>query len=96
MKSPTAIKTLVLTMLLTLFPFAEEARAQFVLTNPGEYVALAEGNELINSEIKDETKSQMKTAMLQNTIAAEFTKIQQLSPDCRRLCLQSESRHHFV
>ena len=77
MKSPTVIRTFALTLLLTLFPFCKEARAQFVLTNPGEYVALAEGNELINSEIKDETKSQMKTAMLQNTIAAEFTKIKQ-------------------
>ncbi len=46
-----------------------------MLTNPGEYIALAEGNDLINTEIKDESEKQMKTAMLQNTIAAEFTKI---------------------
>lgn len=77
MKSPTAIKTLILTLLLTSFPFMEEARAQYVLTNPGEYVALVEGNELINGEIKDETEKQMKTALLQNTIAAEFTKIKE-------------------
>lgn len=77
MKSPTVIRNLLLAFLLTSFPFMEEARAQYVLTNPGEYVALAEGNELINSEIKDETKKQMKTAMLQNTIAAEFTKIKE-------------------
>lgn len=77
MKSPTAIRSLLLTFMLTSFPLMEEARAQYVLTNPGEYVALVEGNELINSEIKDETEKQMKTAMLQNTIAAEFTKIKE-------------------
>ena len=75
MKSPTAIR--VILFLLSLSPFAEPARAQYILTNPGEYVALAEGNNLINSEIKDETEKQMKTAMLQNTISAEFTKIKQ-------------------
>lgn len=75
MKSPTAIR--VILSLLSLSPFAEPARAQYILTNPGEYVALAEGNNLINSEIKDETEKQMKTAMLQNTISAEFTKIKQ-------------------
>ncbi len=77
MKSPTAIRTMLLTMTLTLFPFCKEARAQYVLTNPGEYIALAEGNDLINTEIKDESEKQMKTAMLQNTIAAEFTKIKE-------------------
>lgn len=77
MKSPTTIRTMLLTMTLTLFPFCKEARAQYVLTNPGEYIALAEGNDLINTEIKDESEKQMKTAMLQNTIAAEFTKIKE-------------------
>ena len=75
MKSPTAIR--VILSLLSLSLFAEPARAQYILTNPGEYVALAEGNNLVNSEIKDETEKQMKTAMLQNTISAEFTKIKQ-------------------
>lgn len=50
-------------------------RAQYVLTNPLEWMALAEGNELINKEIKSETKRQMETAVLQNTMSAEFTKI---------------------
>lgn len=77
MRSPIAIRTFLLATLLTLLPFSKEARAQYVLTNPGEYVALAEGNELINSEIKDETEKQMKTGLLQNTMAAEFTKIKQ-------------------
>ena len=77
MKSPIAIRIIILSLLLTTFPFCREAKAQYVLTNPGEYVALAEGNELLNSDIKDETEKQMKTAMLQNTIASEFTKIKQ-------------------
>lgn len=46
-----------------------------VVANPLEWAALAEGNELINGEIKKETEGQMQTATLQNTIAAEFTKI---------------------
>ncbi len=46
-----------------------------VVANPLEWAALAEGNELINGEIKKETEGQMQTAALQNTIAAEFTKI---------------------
>ena len=89
MKSPTAIKLFVLTML-TLFPFAEEARAEFVLTNPAEYVALVEGNELINSEIKEQTKKQMQTAVLQNTIAAEFTKIKQWEKEYSNYLQQAE------
>ena len=43
------------------------AHAQIVTANPLEWMALAEGNEAINGETK--------TALLQNTIAAEFTKI---------------------
>lgn len=46
-----------------------------VVANPLEWAALAEGNELINGQIKKETEGQMQTAALQNTIAAEFTKI---------------------
>ena len=51
------------------------ARAQIVSTNPLEYVALAEGNELINAQVSDEIDHQQKTALLQNTMAAEFTMI---------------------
>lgn len=40
-----------------------------------EYVALAEGNELINGQIKTQIDDQQKTALLQNGIAAEFTMI---------------------
>lgn len=49
--------------------------AQIVSSNPLEYVALAEGNELINGQIKKQIEDQQKTALLQNTIAAEFSKI---------------------
>lgn len=76
MKSPIAIKS-ILVAILTLSPFCKEAKAQYVLTNLGEYIALAEGNDLLNTAIKDEAENQMKTAMLQNTIAAEFTKIKE-------------------
>lgn len=48
------------------------AKAQIVTTNPLEYVALAEGNELILGKVKDQIDGQKKTALLQNTIAAEF------------------------
>ena len=62
---------------LTLFLLCLEGRAQLVSSNPMEYVALAEGNELINSQIKNQIEDQQKTALLQNTIAAEFTQIRQ-------------------
>ena len=51
------------------------AHAQLVSSNPLEYAALAEGNALINAQVKDEIDNQQKTALLQNTIAAEFTMI---------------------
>lgn len=53
----------------------QEIKAQYVQTNPLEWVALAEGNEAINSQVQSQTEGQMKTAILQNTIAAEFNKI---------------------
>lgn len=52
-----------------------ETKAQLVVSNPLEYVALAEGNELINSQIENQIDGQTKTAILQNTIAAEFNQI---------------------
>ena len=51
------------------------ASAQISSSNPLEYVALAEGNELINAQIKAQIEDEQKTALLQNTIAAEFTMI---------------------
>ena len=52
-------------------------KAQIVTANPLEYVALAEGNELILGKVKDQMNGQMKTALLQNTIAAEFEQMRQ-------------------
>ena len=40
-------------------------------------MALAEGNELINSQIDKQIKGQTQTAVLQNSIAAEFNRIHQ-------------------
>lgn len=54
---------------------ADNAQAQLVSSNPLEWMALAEGNELINGEIKKQINGQTKTALLQNAIAAEFTKM---------------------
>jgi hypothetical protein len=51
------------------------ANAQFVQTNPLEWIALAEGNEAINKEIESEISGETETALLQSTIAGEFTKI---------------------
>ena len=52
-----------------------EVKAQIVSANPLEWMALAEGNELINGEIEDQIDGETKTAVLQNTIAAEFTEM---------------------
>lgn len=51
------------------------ANAQIASSNPLEYVALAEGNALINNQISNQIEDQQKTALFQNTIAAEFTQI---------------------
>ena len=53
------------------------AQAQIAASNPLEWVALAEGNELINSQIDKQIKGQTQTAALQNSIAAEFNRIHQ-------------------
>lgn len=50
-------------------------RAQVSASNPLEWLALAEGNEAINGEIEKEIKGQTQTALMQNTIAAEFTQM---------------------
>lgn len=46
-----------------------------VYQNPLEWVATAEGNDAINKKISSQIKGQTETAVLQNTIAAEFKKI---------------------
>ena len=72
MKLPIASKLLLLSMALS---FSLPSRAQIVSTNPLEYAALIEGNEMISSQIESQTKNQLKTAALQNTMAVEFTQI---------------------
>ena len=69
------MKSLTVSILLTLLLFSGKGDAQIVSSNPLEYVALAEGNELINGQIKDQITDQQKTALFQNTIAAEFDQI---------------------
>lgn len=73
MRSPI-IKILVLPLVLLL---THTAKAQIVTANPLEYVALAEGNELILAKVRDQIDGQKKTALLQNTIAAEFEQMRQ-------------------
>ena len=51
------------------------ASAQIVVANPLEWAVLAEGNELIDGQLKNETEGMTRTAVLQNTIAAEFSGI---------------------
>ena len=62
-----------------LFPLllmgAGEIRAQIVVANPLEWAVLVEGNEIIDGQIKSEIEGQTQTAVLQGTIAAEFTQI---------------------
>lgn len=64
----------ILTVLLALC-VCHRAHAQFVQTNPLEWMALAEGNEAVNGQIEEQVDGQTRTAALQNTIAAEFNKI---------------------
>ena len=72
MRSPIAKSIFAIALGLASF----EACAQsIVVANPLEWAALAEGNEAINGQVKKETENQLSTAALQNTIAAEFTKI---------------------
>ena len=53
------------------------SKAQIAASNPLEWIALAEGNELINGQIDKQIKGQTQTAVLQNSIAAEFNRIHQ-------------------
>lgn len=42
-------------------------------TNPSQYVAITEGNKLVNDQTESQSNSMQKTAAMQGTIAAEFT-----------------------
>ena len=63
-----------LVALLAVLP-PQAAKAQIAASNPLEWMALAEGNELINEQIERQIKGQTQTALLQNSIAAEFNSI---------------------
>lgn len=52
-----------------------DCEAQVVSSNPLEWLALAEGNELVGKQIDSQINGQQKTAILQNTIAAEFNQM---------------------
>ena len=54
---------------------------QVVTSNPGEYTILATGNNLINGTVKSETQAQRNTALAQNAMAGEFTKMKQWEKD---------------
>ena len=54
---------------------SQPAKAQIAASNPLEWAALAEGNEVINNQIEKQIKGQTQTTLLQNTIAAEFNRI---------------------
>lgn len=69
------MKLQTVSIILALLLFCGKGYAQIASSNPLEYVALAEGNELINGQIKDQISNQQKTALFQNTIAAEFDQI---------------------
>ena len=74
MKSRTI--SIILAAVLALF-LPHIAQAQIAASNPLEWLALAEGNALINGQIDKQIKGQSQTAILQNSIAAEFNRIHQ-------------------
>ena len=47
--------------------------AQVGESNPSQYVAIAEGQTLVNNAVNSQTKRMQKTAALQGSMAAEFT-----------------------
>lgn len=55
--------------------FSISAKAQLVVSNPGEYTILAEGNNKINDTVRSETKAAIKTGALQNAMSYEFSKM---------------------
>lgn len=70
-----SIKLLISLGLSLLLLGVADLRAQIVVANPLEWAVLAEGNELIEGQIKNEIEGQTQTAILQGTISAEFAQI---------------------
>lgn len=73
--SPIVRRHVVVALMAVMMVIPSICMAQVSASNPLEWLALAEGNEAINGEIEKEIKGQTKTALLQNTIAAEFTQM---------------------
>ena len=71
----------VVSLLLLLVMALTHASAQIATSNPGEYTILATGNILINNTVKSETKAERATALMQNAMAGEFTKMKQWERD---------------
>ena len=72
-----------------------------VYQNPLEWMVTAEGNDAINKKISSQIKGQTETAVLQNTIAAEFKKIHEwevprLYTDGKRICFVAESGQLYL
>ena len=67
--------------LVLLFATCMRAYSQVASTNPGEYTILAAGNTLINKTVKSETKAERETALMQNAMAGEFTKMKKWERD---------------
>lgn len=68
------MKILILSLGL-MISIAMDCKAQITASNPLEWMALAEGNELLEKQIDSQINGQKKTAILQNTIAAEFNQM---------------------
>ena len=78
MRLPTVSKSAAaLSVAAALFLAAVPSSAQMSQSNPLQYVEIETGHKNINDQIKKQTKAQEKTGLLQATISAEFTKIQQ-------------------
>lgn len=74
MNMKRTIRTLLLPVML-LTATVSRAEVSYVATNPLEWVALAGGYELLEDGIHKEMGTQTQTALLQNSIAAEFTQM---------------------
>ena len=91
------VSAIALAMLL----FGTRAHAQIVSSNPLEYVALAEGNDLINGQIKHQIEDQQKTSSKHHrsrvyTDTQMGEEVQQLSENSIWLCLHAESMHLII
>lgn len=69
MRSPICKAAAILVLMLA----TTSLKAQTFSTNPGEYMALQGGNELINSQVNSQISAQQKTAESQQAISAAFT-----------------------